>query len=332
MIRHLPRLIALMLTAGAAGLFPCRTSDAAQATLRCPATVQTGAQLATEVTVDVGMMPLGAYSVTVAYDPTVVRIASVEGGNTAEFAATPTTNADSIASGSAKISAFQTRSLTGPTGVVSVTQLTFNVGGTVATATALGLTVDQLFDTSANPISATATRCLVRVVGGTATSSTTTTTTSPSTTTTTLPGNTCPRGQGFWKNHPSGWPVSTLTLGSQTYTESELLAVSRTPPAQQSGTDASLILARQLIAAKLNIANGSDPTTIGTTVADADGLLATFGDKLPHGVRRFSALGQSMVSDADLLRRYNSGRHTPTCTHQSHEQRRQIRCPSDGCR
>ena len=316
MIRHLPRLIALMLTAGAAGLFPCRTSDAAQATLRCPATVQTGAQLATEVTVDVGMMPLGAYSVTVAYDPTVVRIASVEGGNTAEFAATPATNADSIASGSAKISAFQTRSLTGPTGVVSVTQLTFNVGGTVTTATALGLTVDQLFDTSANPISATATRCLVRVVGGTATSSTITTTT------TTLPSNTCARGQGFWKNHPSGWPVSTLTLGSQTYTESELLAVSRTPPAQQSGTDASLILARQLVAAKLNTANGSDPTTIGTTVADADGLLATFGDKLPYGVERSSSLGQSMVSDADLLRRYNSGRHTPTCTHRSHDQRR----------
>src|SRR5262249_42107508 len=95
MIRHLPRVIALMLTVGGLGPCPCRSSDAAQATLRCPATVQTGAQLATEVTVDVGMMPLGAYSVTVAYDPTVVRIASVEGGNTAEFAATPTTNADS---------------------------------------------------------------------------------------------------------------------------------------------------------------------------------------------------------------------------------------------
>jgi hypothetical protein len=57
-------------------------------------------------------------------------------------------------------------------------------------------------------------------------------------------------------------------------------------------------------------------------VADADGLLATFGDKLPYGVERSSSLGQSMVSDADLLRRYNSGRRTPTCTHRSHDQRR----------
>src|SRR5262245_31584203 len=87
----------------------------------------------------------------------------------------------------------------------------------------------------------------------TSTSSTTTSTptsTSSSTTTTTIPGTTCPVGQGFWKNHPAAWPVRTLMLGSQTYTEGELLAVSRTPIGR-SGADASLILAHQLIAAKL---------------------------------------------------------------------------------
>jgi hypothetical protein len=47
------------------------------------------------------------------------------------------------------------------------------------------------------------------------------------------------------------------------------------------GADASLVLAHQLVAAKLNIANGSDPTIIATTVAAADRLLALFGDKLP---------------------------------------------------
>src|SRR5262249_25516106 len=127
------------------------------------------------------------------------------------------------------------------------------------------------------------------------TSSTTTlpstTTTSSSTTTTTIPANMCPVAQGFWKNHPSAWPVGTLMLGSQTYTESELLGVLR----MRTAHDASLKLADQLIAAKLNIANGSDPTTVGTTVADADRLLALFGDKLPYGVSPSSALGQSMV-------------------------------------
>src|SRR5262249_50064470 len=81
----------------------------------------------------------------------------------------------------------------------------------------------------------------------TTTSSTTTlpstTTTSSSTTTTTIPANTCPVGQGFWKNHPSAWPVGTLVLGSQTYTQGELLAVLQ----MRTAHDASLKLADQLI-------------------------------------------------------------------------------------
>jgi len=109
-------------------------------------------------------------------------------------------------------------------------------------------------------------------------------------------------------------------LGSQTYTESELLTVLRMPTAQP-GADASLILARQLIAAKLNIPNGSDPTTIGTTVADADRLLAQFGGKLPYGVRPSSVLGQSMVGDGHVLASYNRGRRTPMCVRSFHQGR-----------
>ena len=149
-------------------------------------------------------------------------------------------------------------------------------------------------------------------VASTTTSTTSTTTTSPSTTATTIPVGACPLEQGFWKNHPAAWPVGTLVLGSQTYSERELLAVLRTPIGR-SGSDASLILAHQLIAAKLNIANGSDPTTIAGTVADADRLLAAFGGKLPYGVRPSSALGRAMVGDAGLLDAYDSGRQTPTC-------------------
>ena len=142
----------------------------------------------------------------------------------------------------------------------------------------------------------------------------------PSTTTTTIPDNTCPSDRIFWKNHPSAWPVATLTLGSQTYTQSELLTLLRLPTAQK-GANASLILAHHLIAAKLNIANGSDPTPIGTAVADADRLLAPFVGKLPYGVRQSSLLGQSLVSDGQLLRRYNGGRQTPACVRPLHEGR-----------
>jgi hypothetical protein len=122
--------------------------------------------------------------------------------------------------------------------------------------------------------------------------------------------NVCPLGQGFWKNHPDAWPVTSLTLGSQTYTQAELLTLLDTPPRG----DASLILAHQLIAAKLNIANGSDPTPISATITDADSLLSQFGsNRLPYNVRTSSAIGQQMVNDANVLDRYTNGDLTPDC-------------------
>jgi hypothetical protein len=123
------------------------------------------------------------------------------------------------------------------------------------------------------------------------------------------PEGVCPKTQGFWKNHPDDWPVTSLMLGSQTYTQMELLAIFRTPPRG----DASLILAHQLIAAKLNIANGSDPAPIAATILHADGLLSTFSGKLPYGVAPSSTAGKAMVADAKILDKYNNGLFTPDC-------------------
>src|SRR5262249_24271370 len=119
----------------------------------------------------------------------------------------------------------------------------------------------------------------------------------------------CPLGQGFWKNHPDTWPVTSLTLGSQTYTQAELLALFDTPPKG----DASLILTHQLIAAKLNIVNGSNPAPIRSAIADADKLLSQFFGKLPYIVGTSSDIGQQMVNDANVLDRYNNGDLTPDC-------------------
>jgi len=58
-----------------------------------------------------------------------------------------------------------------------------------------------------------------------------------------------------------------------------------------SQTDASLILARQLIAAKLNVANGSDPTPIASIITHADALLAGYAGKLPYNVKAVLAHG-----------------------------------------
>ena len=66
-------------------------------------------------------------------------------------------------------------------------------------------------------------------------------------------------------------------LGSQTYTKAELLDILNNP----NIFDASILLAHQLIAAKLNIANGSDPTPVSSTMTHADSLLSMFNGKLP---------------------------------------------------
>lgn len=81
----------------------------------------------------------------------------------------------------------------------------------------------------------------------------------------------CTRGPGFWKQNPSAWPVSSLVLGTVSYTAAQLLSI-LSQPAHGNGL---VILAHQLIAAKLNLANGADPTPIAAAIAAAD---AQIGD------------------------------------------------------
>ena len=79
----------------------------------------------------------------------------------------------------------------------------------------------------------------------------------------------CTFTQGYWKNHASAWPVSSLTLGTVTYTKPQLLSILGTP----AGGNGLIILSHQLIATKLNIANGAIATGISSTVASADALI-----------------------------------------------------------
>lgn len=123
------------------------------------------------------------------------------------------------------------------------------------------------------------------------------------------PTGACPKTQGYWKNHVEAWPVSSLTLGSQTYTQAELLTILRSP----TRGDASLILAKQLISAKLNVANGADPTPVSATISNADGLFSSFAGKLPYGVGASSVTGQAMTADGEALDDYNNGTQTANC-------------------
>jgi hypothetical protein len=113
--------------------------------------------------------------------------------------------------------------------------------------------------------------------------------------------NVCALGLGFWKNHPTAWPVAGLTLGGRPYTEAQLLTILRDPVQG----DASLILAHQLIAALLSVANGSPSDPIASTLTAAQSELASVG-LLPAGVNAGSSLGQAMTDNADILEKFNS--------------------------
>ncbi len=110
----------------------------------------------------------------------------------------------------------------------------------------------------------------------------------------------CTLTQGYWKNHENNWPVTVLTLGTITYTQEQLLAVL----GQEATGNGLVTLAHQLIAAKLNIANGADPSAISATITAADALID--GNLVPPIGLGF--LAPSLTSAlTDTLAKYNEG-------------------------
>jgi len=89
-------------------------------------------------------------------------------------------------------------------------------------------------------------------------------------------------------------------LGAVSYSESQLLQILNRP-AQGNGL---VILAHQLIAAKLNIANGADPTAVQQFVNNADNMVG--GLIVPPIGNGY--LSPSQTSElTDTLTEYNEG-------------------------
>jgi hypothetical protein len=86
---------------------------------------------------------------------------------------------------------------------------------------------------------------------------------------TTTSSTNCTYTQGYWKNHEEVWPVTDLLLGSVSYTAAELDAILE----EDVSGNGLVSLAHQLIAAKLNIANGADPSAAAAAIASADALI-----------------------------------------------------------
>ena len=120
----------------------------------------------------------------------------------------------------------------------------------------------------------------------------------------------CTLTQGYWKNHgPEGcasgnntnaWPVASLSLGSVEYTDLQLCSNLKTPAAGNG----LIALAHQLIAAKLNVANGANASAITATISSADALIGSMVVP-PIGSGYLHSSQTSALTDA--LARYNEG-------------------------
>jgi hypothetical protein len=83
-------------------------------------------------------------------------------------------------------------------------------------------------------------------------------------------GGGCTLSQGYWKNHPEAWPVTSLTLGTVAYDQAQLLQI-MSQPVRGNGL---VSLSHQLIGAKLNAASGVGlPSDVVQAIADADTLI-----------------------------------------------------------
>ena len=171
------------------------------------------------------------------------------------------------------------------------------------------LELGELFDESGVVASSTAelesnTDYVVRVTARASGSNTASAPTPNLVVTTSAQNHNCTFTQGYWKNHPEAWPVSSLKLGNVTYTAAELLSI-LDQPAQGNGL---LILAHQLIAAKLNIAYGADPTAAAAAIATADGLI---GNLVVPPVGGGYLAPNAVNSTAKTLDDYNNGEIGP---------------------
>jgi hypothetical protein len=113
---------------------------------------------------------------------------------------------------------------------------------------------------------------------------------------------------GFY-HKPDHWPssVTQLTLGCKVYTKAECISILGLP----SGGDASLILAQQLIAAKLNVIVGLPATAQQLqAIADADAMFCSYSGKVPYHVPPSSPAGQQMVNLGAILDVYNNSCHS----------------------
>jgi hypothetical protein len=107
---------------------------------------------------------------------------------------------------------------------------------------------------------------------------------------------------GYWKNHASAWPVTSITIGGITYTQTQAINWLGT----SVGGDETIALYHQLVPAELNALIGNNVSCITTIIQAADAWMRQY----PVGshISPSSSAGQAGAALETQLDDYNNGR------------------------
>jgi hypothetical protein len=85
----------------------------------------------------------------------------------------------------------------------------------------------------------------------------------------TRPGTGTP---GYWKNHPEAWTLDPIVIGGVSYTKAQAIAW-----LDLVGKDKTTTMFSSLVSAKLNVAFGTDPSCVASTIVLADAWMVKYG-------------------------------------------------------
>jgi len=106
----------------------------------------------------------------------------------------------------------------------------------------------------------------------------------------------CPKTPGYWKNHRSAWPVSSLLVGAVVYDDVQMMYLldNKMPDGKKATSDVCARLAKFVVATKLSLLSAAQPLDVQAALAAADAFLA----EQPPG----SKLKGNDAKTADLLK------------------------------
>ncbi|MBI5040569.1 MAG: hypothetical protein HZB57_05030 [Gammaproteobacteria bacterium] len=112
---------------------------------------------------------------------------------------------------------------------------------------------------------------------------------------------------GYWKNHSEAWPVESITIGGVTYPKATAISLMSLAEGNAKKADKTITMFKALVAAKLNVALGTEASCINQTIENADDWMATYGPVRSQVL----ASSQAWVMGSPLhaqLDDYNNGR------------------------